>query len=150
MRRGEAAIEGQAREFGRRLGEIGRGLAADPPTAVIFGGETTVKVRGSGKGGRCQEIALAAAIELRGAEGVGVLAFGTDGSDGPTEARGAMVDGGTVERGAVGGLDAEATLEDNDSYEFLRASGDLVVTGPTGTNVGDVMIAFNEGAGSDG
>lgn len=145
-----AAIEGEARDFGRRLGDMGRELVGDRPEAVIFGGETTVTVRGSGKGGRCQEMALAAAITLRGVRGVGVMAFGTDGTDGPTDAAGAMVDGGTVERGEAAGLDAEAMLEENDSHEFLKASGDLMKTGPTGTNVNDVMIVFNEGPAIDG
>jgi len=145
-----AAIEGEARDFGRRLGGMGRELAGDRPGAVIFGGETTVTVRGSGIGGRCQEMALAAAIAMRGVRGVGVMAFGTDGTDGPTDAAGAMVDGGTVERGEAAGLDPEAMLEENDSYAFLKASGDLVMTGPTGTNVNDVMIVFNEGPVIDG
>ena len=78
------------------------------------------------------------------------MAFGTDGTDGPTDAAGAMVDGGTVERGEAAGLDPEAMLEENDSYAFLKASGDLVMTGPTGTNVNDVMIVFNEGPVIDG
>ena len=150
VRMESAAIEGEARDFGRRLGAIGRELAGDRPTAIIFGGETTVMVRGSGRGGRCQEMALAAAIELRGILGVGVMAFGTDGTDGPTDAAGAMVDGGTVERGEAAGMDAGTMLEENDSYEFLKASGDLVMMGPTGTNVNDVMIVFNEGSEIDG
>ena len=144
------AVEGEARDFGRRLGAIGRDLAVDRPTAVLFGGETTVTVRGSGIGGRCQEIALAAAIEIRGRRGAGVMAIGTDGTDGPTDAAGAIVDGGTVDRAAAAQLDAKAMLEDNNSYEVLKAAGDLVVTGPTGTNVNDVMIAFSEGTGFDG
>ena len=139
-------IEGEAREFGRRLVALGRELQSRsaPPSALVFGGETTVTVRGSGRGGRNQEIALAAAIAMQGVSGIGVLAFGTDGTDGVTDAAGAIVDGGTIARGAAAGLDAEAMLEDNNSYEFLKAAGDLVITGPTGTNVNDLMIVFVE------
>jgi hydroxypyruvate reductase len=143
---GSQSITGEASKFGRLLGSIGRGLPRDPPTASIFGGETTVSVRGGGLGGRCQEIALAAAIEISGAEGIGVMAIGTDGTDGPTDAAGGLVDGGTLDRARAVRLDPEAMLNDNDSYSLLRATGDLLVTGPTGTNVNDIMIAFSEGA----
>ncbi len=141
-------IEGEARDFAPVLAAAARDLAANPsPAMTIFGGETTVTVRGSGRGGRCQEIALAAAIDIQGIPGIGVLAAGTDGTDGPTAAAGALVDGGTIARGRAAGLDAAAMLEDNDAYEFLKATGDLMITGPTGTNVNDLMIAFTEGAG---
>jgi glycerate-2-kinase len=112
---------------------------------TIYGGETTVTVRGDGRGGRCQEIALAAALDIQGVAGIGILAAGTDGTDGPTDAAGALVDGGSIARGQAAGLDARAMLEDNDSYGFLKVSGDLLITGPTGTNVNDLMIAFSEG-----
>lgn len=140
-------IEGEAREFAGVLAATARDLAAGAsPAMTIYGGETTVTVRGNGRGGRCQEIALAAAGDIQGVAGVGVLAAGTDGTDGPTDAAGALVDGGTLARGRAAGLDAAAMLEDNDAYDFLKASGDLVITGPTGTNVNDLMIAFSEGA----
>lgn len=142
---GSQSITGEASEFGRLLGAIGRGLPRDPPTASIFGGETTVSVHGGGLGGRCQEMALAAAIEISGAAGIGVMAIGTDGTDGPTDAAGALVDGGTCDRARAVNLDPEAMLDDNDSHSLLRATGDLLITGPTGTNVNDIMIAFSEG-----
>jgi glycerate 2-kinase len=139
-------IEGEAREFAVDLAAAARALAADaPPQMTIYGGETTVTVRGDGRGGRCQEIALAAALGIEGVTGIGILAAGTDGTDGPTDAAGALVDGDSIARGQAAGLDARAMLEDNDSYDFLKASGDLLITGPTGTNVNDLMIAFSEG-----
>jgi hydroxypyruvate reductase len=117
-----------ARAFGRR------------PACFISGGETTVTVRGDGLGGRNQEFALAAAIEIDGLEGVVVLSGGTDGTDGPTDAAGAIVDGGTVVRGRAQSLDAADALARNDSYHFLHASGDLLITGPTLTNVMDLQV----------
>ena len=115
-------------------------LAADGPTCEIYAGETTVTVTGGGTGGRNQEAALAAAIALDGREDITFLAGGTDGIDGPTSAAGAVVDGTTVSRGAAAGLDAEASLADNDAHRFLEAAGDLLITGPTGTNVGDLWL----------
>ena len=112
---------------------------ADDDEVLIFAGETTVTVTGAGRGGRNQEAALAAAIAIAGSP-VTFLAAGTDGIDGPTEAAGAVVDGGTIERGNKLGLDAEASLADNDAYSFLEKTGDLVVTGPTGTNVADLWL----------
>ncbi len=105
----------------------------------IFAGETTVTVTGSGRGGRNQEAALAAAIEIEG-RGVTFLAAGTDGIDGPTDAAGGIVDGETVRRGRALGLDAGEALDDNDAYPYLSATGDLIVTGPTGTNVADLWL----------
>jgi hydroxypyruvate reductase len=105
----------------------------------IYAGETTVRVVGEGRGGRNQEAALAAALDIDGRD-VTFLAGGTDGIDGPTDAAGGIVDGGTVERGRVLGLDAVAFLEDNDAYTYLSAVGDLLVTGPTGTNVADLWL----------
>src|SRR5690606_26425369 len=110
--------------------------------ALLWGGETTVTVRGEGRGGRNQELALAAAVALRGAEGMILAAVGTDGRDGPTDAAGGIVDGGTVERGAAAGLDAAVHLHANDSYSYLHATGDLIVTGATGTNVNDLVVAL--------
>ncbi|MDP6508238.1 MAG: DUF4147 domain-containing protein [Chloroflexota bacterium] len=139
-------IEGEACEFAGVLAAAAHALAAGaPPQMTIYGGETTVTVRGDGRGGRCQEIALAAALDIQGVAGIGILAAGTDGTDGPTAAAGALVDGGSIARGQAAGLDARAMLEDNDSYGFLKVSGDLLITGPTGTNVNDLMIAFSEG-----
>jgi glycerate-2-kinase len=97
-------------------------------------------VRGGGRGGRAQELALAAAIALDGDARVALLAAGTDGSDGPTPAAGAYADGGTLARGAAAGLDARAALAENDAYGFFAREGGLFVTGPTGTNVMDLVL----------
>ena len=110
------------------------------PVCVISGGETTVTVRADGLGGRNQEFALAAAIEIDGLDGVVVLSAGTDGIDGPTDAAGAIVDGSTIQRGRTRGLAASAFLDRNDSYHFLKATDDLFITGPTFTNVMDLQV----------
>jgi glycerate 2-kinase len=112
------------------------------PTCLISGGETTVTVRGDGMGGRNQEFCLAAAIEVDGLAGVAILSGGTDGTDGPTDAAGAVVDGSTIERGRAENLDAGRFLDRNDSYNFLRATDDLLITGPTLTNVMDLQITL--------
>jgi hydroxypyruvate reductase len=108
-----------------------------PPACVISGGETTVTIRGHGQGGRNQEFALAAALDIAGLKDVVILSAGTDGTDGPTDAAGAIADGGTIARAA---LDAAAYLANNDSYHFFEHLGDLIKTGPTGTNVADVRV----------
>jgi len=113
--------------------------ASEDDEVLIFAGETTVTVRGSGRGGRNQEAALAAAMEIDGRD-VTFLAGGTDGIDGPTDAAGGLVDGGTIDRGLAARFDPFAALADNDTYPFLAAAGDLVVTGPTGTNVADLWL----------
>jgi glycerate 2-kinase len=141
-------LRGEAREaarwlLGRCVEEVRRTREAGLPSAVLSGGETTVTVRGSGRGGRNQELALAFALEaprLGLPEGWVLLSAGTDGRDGPTDAAGAIVDGGTIERGKRAGLDAAQCLEENDSYRFLEASGDLLRTGATGTNVADLQV----------
>ncbi|HVH07477.1 MAG TPA: MOFRL family protein, partial [Myxococcota bacterium] len=109
-------------------------------SVLVAGGETTVTVRGRGKGGRSQELALAAALALDGCAGVTLLAAGTDGTDGPTDAAGAFADGGTVERGRAAGRDAEADLAANDAYRFFAAEGGLLRTGPTRTNALDLVL----------
>jgi glycerate 2-kinase len=111
-----------------------------PPVCLISGGETTVTVRGVGKGGRNQEFALAAAIDLAGVPGVAALSAGTDGTDGPTDAAGAIATGTTVARAQAIGMQPEDYLMRNDSYTFFDALGDLIRTGPTGTNVMDLQI----------
>jgi hydroxypyruvate reductase len=138
-------IEGEARvAAGFHVAVAGEVLeSGEPVTApacLISGGETTVTVRGKGKGGRNQEFALAAALEIDGSERIVVLSGGTDGTDGPTDAAGAIVDGMTIRRGKDKGLDAQACLENNDSYRFLLGTGDLLVTGPTFTNVMDLRL----------
>ena len=112
------------------------------PKILLAAGETTLKVTGNGRGGRNQEFALVAALALEGLRGAALLASGTAGTDGPTEAAGAFVDGTTVDRARAIGLDAEAMLADNDSNSFFAALGDLHVTGPTGTNVMDLIVGL--------
>jgi len=137
-------VVGVAREAGPRFVADAIRLAEDVrvPTCVIGTGETTVVVVGRGRGGRNQEVALSAAGLLAGlATPAALLSGGTDGIDGPTDAAGAMCDGTTIHRGALAGLGApEDYLRENDSYRFFEAMGDLVVTGPTDTNVGDIQI----------
>ena len=111
-----------------------------PPACILSGGETTVTIRGPGKGGRNQEFALAAGIDLSGIPGVVLMSVGTDGTDGPTDAAGAVVDGTTVARAAAMGLDPRSALDENDAYPFFQELGDLLITGPTRTNVMDVRI----------
>jgi glycerate-2-kinase len=132
------ALQGEAREVGRELVERARLLPG--PVCMIAGGETTVTVRGNGRGGRCQEAVLAAALALKADEDLVVLAAGTDGTDGPTDAAGGLVDAGTLERGRAGGQDAERALADNDAHTFLGAAGDRIVTGPTNTNLLDLYL----------
>jgi glycerate 2-kinase len=135
-------LAGGAREAGRRLAERIRRESGSDRVAVLAGGETTVTVRGGGRGGRNQELALAAALVLEDADGVVLAAVGTDGIDGPTGAAGGVVDGGTVARAREAGLDPHAALRDNDAHTLRRGAGDLVITGPTGTNVGDLVVAL--------
>ena len=134
------ALQGEARDVAREL--LGRARAMPGPACLIAGGETTVTVRGSGRGGRCQEFALAAALQLAAGEDLVVLAAGTDGTDGPTDAAGGIVDAGTVARGRRAGLEAAGTLVDNDAHAFLTAVGDSVVTGPTNTNLLDLYLVL--------
>ena len=132
------SLQGEARDVAREL--LGRARAMPGPACLIAGGETTVTVRGGGRGGRCQEFALAAALQLDASEDLVVLAAGTDGTDGPTDAAGGLVDAGTAARGRAAGLDAARTLADNDAHALLTASGDSVVTGPTNTNLLDLYL----------
>ena len=133
-------LEGDALEVGHR---IGRMIAGETPAAHVWASETTVVLpRSPGRGGRCQSLALAAALAMRDDPGAHVLAVGTDGTDGPGEDAGALVDGGTVARGIAAGLDPERCLHAADAGTFLDASGDLVRTGPTGTNVQDLVVAL--------
>jgi hydroxypyruvate reductase len=132
------ALTGEAREVARDF--VARGRALAPPACLIAGGETTVTVSGPGRGGRCQEFVLAAAAALEGLRGFTVLAAGTDGTDGPTDAAGAVADGDTVARAAALRLDVHSALTANDSYPFFHALGDLVMTGPTATNLLDLYL----------
>jgi hydroxypyruvate reductase len=141
------SIEGEARKVAIDHVAMARDVLSGSspirlPACIISGGETTVAIRGDGLGGRNQEFALAAAIEIDGLEGVVVFSGGTDGSDGPTDAAGGIVDGTTVQRGRDKGLDARSHLERNDSYPFLKLVDDLLYTGPTLTNVMDLRLVL--------
>jgi glycerate-2-kinase len=128
----------RARAFASRLLELsGRGALA-----LLAGGETTLEIRGRGKGGRNQEFALVAAREIEGKKNVVILSAGTDGTDGPTDAAGACVDGTTLARARSMGLEAHDFLHNNDSYNFFDKLGDLLRTGPTGTNVMDLVVGL--------
>jgi len=140
-------LEGEAREVGKVLAALAKEEAryAAPiprPACLILGGETTVTVRGDGRGGRNQEIALAAALALEGWEGVMVATLATDGTDGPTDAAGAIATGDTVARARAMGLDPADHLARNDAYPFFAGLGDLILTGPTGTNVCDLAFVL--------
>jgi glycerate 2-kinase len=140
-------VEGEAREVAKVLAalakqELASGQPLARPACMILGGETTVNVRGQGKGGRNQEMALAAALSLAGLWDVHIVCLATDGTDGPTDASGALAEGSTVARGKALGLDARAHLEDNNAYPFFEALGDLLMTGPTNTNVNDLAFVF--------
>jgi hydroxypyruvate reductase len=131
---------GEAAEVGRDLALQLRNAA---PGVHLWGGETTVSLpEHPGQGGRCQQLALAAAIALAGNERITLLAAGSDGSDGPGDIAGACIDGGTIARGQQEGLDALHALKRADAGTFLEACGDLLETGPTGTNVTDLVIAL--------
>ncbi|MDA0710727.1 MAG: glycerate kinase [bacterium] len=140
-------VEGEAREVAHVYAGIGKEIAATgqpipAPACVISGGETTVTVRGKGKGGRNQELVLSAAVQLAGWDRVVVFSGGTDGTDGPTDAAGAISDGRTVERAIEKGISAGSHLKNNDAYPFFESLGDLIKTGATGTNVADVAFVL--------
>lgn len=137
-------LRGEAREVGRELAFRLRvdSSARDRPFCLIAGGETTVTLTGNGKGGRNQELALSTVHELRGLENVMLIALGTDGDDGPTDAAGAVATGESASRAESLGLDAEGSLSRNDAYPFFEALGDLLKPGPTGTNVNDLVFLF--------
>jgi glycerate 2-kinase len=141
----ENHFEGIAREFAGSLVEVALKIRQEArlsgrPQAFLQGGETTVKVSGSGLGGRNSEVALAAAIALEGHDACLLLSAGTDGKDGPTDAAGAIADGSTIRRSMERGLDAKSALENNDSYNLFAPLGDVLKTGPTGTNLMDVVM----------
>jgi hydroxypyruvate reductase len=132
---GEARLEGQ--RFGKKL------LRTKGPDCLLMGGETTVTVGGSGKGGRNQELALAAALAIESSSNTAVMAMATDGIDGPTDAAGAIVNGQTAPAARALDLDPEASLEQNDAYPLLKAVNSLLVTGPTGTNLNDLIVGLS-------
>ncbi|EPX80137.1 glycerate kinase type-2 family protein [Litoreibacter arenae] len=132
-------LEGNVADVAPQLAEIFRALPQDAPAVLLFGGETTVTLTGTGKGGRNQDLALRIALEHIPGDWV-FLSGGTDGRDGPTDAAGGLVDNRSTERMRAAGVDPETLLADNDAYAALSASGDLLMTGGTGTNVADVQI----------
>ncbi len=137
-------IEGEARHVGSVYAGIARevsssGRPVKTPAALVLGGETTVEVRGSGRGGRNQEVAISVAQKISGLNCV-VACLATDGVDGPTDAAGAIVDGNTLKRAQAANLSIDFYLKENDSYSFFNHLGDLIVTGPTGTNVNDLTL----------
>jgi len=136
-----SSVQGETRDAAQVLASIARevrehGHPVDAPACLLSGGETTVTLRGTGKGGRNQEFALAAALAISGLDKIVILACGTDGTDGPTDAAGGLVDGETAESGA------RAALDHNASYEYLKRRDALVITGPTGTNVMDIQVSL--------
>ncbi len=138
-------MEGEARNLGFALAALAKeivtsGNPISPPAGIVIGGETTVTVTGKGRGGRNQEIALGAALKIDHMDNVTVVAVSTDGVDGPTDAAGAISDGHTILRSEEKNIDVREYLKNNDSYTFFRQIGDLIFTGPTGTNVNDLSI----------
>ncbi len=140
------AAKGEARELGKRFARMAWDcLEENPmnlqfPCALIVGGETVVRVTGNGMGGRNQEIALQAAKDLRGRKNVVLFSLASDGTDGPTDAAGGIVDGTTAQKMEALGMDVDKYLQDNDAYHALEKAGGLLMTGPTGTNVNDVTV----------
>ncbi|MCJ7581227.1 MAG: glycerate kinase, partial [Candidatus Aminicenantes bacterium] len=140
-----SSIEGEAKEVAKMFASIAKEIIStknplSPPACVISGGETTVTIKGHGMGGRNQEFALAAAVEIDGLDNTLILSCGTDGTDGPTDASGAIVDGQTLNRAKQKQMDADKYLSDNNSYTFFKALDDLIFTGPTFTNVMDLRL----------
>jgi len=140
-------LDCEAKEAGKFLASMAKTVQKEsfpvaPPCAFICGGETVVKITGKGKGGRNQELALSAANSIAGLNNVVVVAVGSDGTDGPTDAAGGLIDGETKGRIAEAGMDIDNVLQNNDSYNALQASDDLILTGPTGTNVNDLYFVL--------
>jgi len=141
------SLQGEARHVGRVLASLGRemvesGQPLTPPACLVAGGETTVTLTGNGKGGRNQELALSAVRDLGGLDDVVLVSLATDGGDGPTDAAGAVVSGSTLSRAVALDLDPAAFLKNNDAYHFFQALGDLIISGPTMTNVNDLTLVF--------
>ena len=139
-------LDGEAREISKVIGSIIREIQltdtpVKKPACVLLGGEPTVKIQGKGKGGRNQELALAVAL-TRIKKPYVCVSVGSDGTDGPTDAAGAIVDNTTLDRGESNGMNALEYLRNNDAYNYFRPLGDLIITGPTGTNVMDVVFAL--------
>lgn len=140
-------LQGEAREAGRFIAAIGRELVLEQrplprPACIVLGGETTVTIRGNGMGGRNQELALASVADLAGLDNIVLVALATDGGDGPTDAAGAVVTGATLARAQALNLDPADFLARNDAYHFFATLGDLLLPGPTQTNVNDLTFLF--------
>ena len=144
-----STVDGEAREVGRIFAALAREIrngtsTFKAPCAVIAGGETVVRIKGSGKGGRNQELALACAKGIEGLEDLVFFSLGSDGTDGPTDAAGGMVSGKTAATLRQQGCPIEVYLDNNDSYHGLKGADGLLFTGPTGTNVNDLMVLLVE------
>ncbi len=144
-----AALEGEAKAVGKQIADDAILFAKEKAEknkkyCFLYGGETTVNIKGKGKGGRNQELVLSASIALDGKKSITILSGGTDGNDGPTNAAGAICDGKTVELGKTAGLNVLEYLDNNDSYNYFKNIDSLLITGPTGTNVIDIQIVLIE------
>jgi glycerate-2-kinase len=139
------SLYGEVTAHATEIASVLRRHRSEGPLWVVAGGEPVLRVQGDGRGGRAQELALRLAVALEGVPGITVLVAGTDGRDGPTEAAGGFADGGTLARARAAGCDPLAALADNDSNRALAAADDLFITGPTGTNVADLVVAWVDG-----
>jgi len=134
------ALDGDVRAVAHGLADAARAARADGIQLLVAGGEPRVVVRGAGQGGRAQELALELALAIEGEAGLAALVAASDGSDGTTSAAGAYVDGALLQRARAAGIDVRAALARSDSYAVHRATGDLVTSGPTRTNVADLAF----------
>ena len=136
-------LDTEARYAGEFLASVGKGHKdTDCPLAFIAGGETVVCLKGNGKGGRNQELALSAALKIAGYDNIAVFSVGSDGTDGPTDAAGGFADGTTASKMRANGVDPSDALENNDAYNALSVADSLIITGPTGTNVNDISVVL--------
>ncbi len=145
-----SSLAGEAKEVAKVIASIAKeerskAVPLPLPVCILAGGEPTVTLKGRGKGGRCQELALSFALEVEGLKNVLLLAAATDGNDGPTDAAGAFATGDTVEKGQDVHIDARVMLQHNNSYQFFKETEDLFMTGPTGTNVMDIYVLLVRG-----
>ncbi len=139
------SLQGEAKEIGSTIASLAKNIGNEkgpirPPACIIWGGEPTVTVTGQGKGGRAQECALSAAIGMAGLSNMIMAGLGTDGSDGPTDVAGAVIDGNTIARATLKGINADKALQTHDSYTFFKQVDGHIKTGPTGTNVNDIYL----------
>ncbi|MDF3078406.1 MAG: hypothetical protein K0S09_2295 [Sphingobacteriaceae bacterium] len=137
-----STLNGEAKDLGKMIVQKAKEVKSTSPVCLLWGGEATVTIKGNGLGGRSMELALAAGIELGENQNITLLSAGTDGTDGPTDAAGAFVNAEIMKKAAALGLNANAYLENNDSYNFFSQAGGLIKTGATQTNVMDIMLAL--------